>query len=233
MTMSTRLWGTFGWLRSSRADPRRAAPAIRVRHRARPAGRSLEYDGAIARWNLLWESAQYRRRHFGQDDLPESRYAIADRGDINVMFVPRTPAGTTNMRGSTTCCPGPRSTVTAFRSYVAASGLTWATPVSGTDSCPTTSTRGWVGRGRRPSGGTWCQDAGSARSPLTSRFSCSPTIWTSGFLADAEVAQQILREARIVDADVEDRPVVLEDGGPLPRAGAVGHPGCAPTMVLT
>ncbi|MCU1677120.1 MAG: hypothetical protein JWM93_1878, partial [Frankiales bacterium] len=44
----------------------------------------------LAQWNLLWEAGQFRRRMFGRDDLPEPMARIADRGDINVLFVPRT-----------------------------------------------------------------------------------------------------------------------------------------------
>ncbi len=44
----------------------------------------------VSTWNLLWEAAQFRRRYFGEDDLPAPMYHIADRGDVNVVFVPRT-----------------------------------------------------------------------------------------------------------------------------------------------
>ncbi|WP_433417560.1 sigma-70 family RNA polymerase sigma factor [Microtetraspora malaysiensis] len=45
---------------------------------------------AMAKWNLLWEAAQFRRRFFSDDDLPDVMREIADRGDVNVVFVPRT-----------------------------------------------------------------------------------------------------------------------------------------------
>lgn len=44
----------------------------------------------VARWNLLWEAAQLRRRFFAEDGLPPVIAQIADRGDVNVVFVPRT-----------------------------------------------------------------------------------------------------------------------------------------------
>lgn len=47
---------------------------------------------AIAQWNMLWEAAQFRRRFFDLDDLPEPMTRIADLGDVNVTFVPRTRA---------------------------------------------------------------------------------------------------------------------------------------------
>jgi hypothetical protein len=48
------------------------------------------YMFAVAKWNLLWESAQFRRRYFDEDELPPEVGEIADRGDVNVAFVPRT-----------------------------------------------------------------------------------------------------------------------------------------------
>lgn len=45
---------------------------------------------AVAQWNMLWEAAQFRRRIFDEDDLPPLIAGIADRGDTNVVFVPRT-----------------------------------------------------------------------------------------------------------------------------------------------
>ena len=47
---------------------------------------------ALAQWNMLWEAAQFRRRFFDLDDLPEPMAKIADIGDVNVTFVPRTRA---------------------------------------------------------------------------------------------------------------------------------------------
>lgn len=52
---------------------------------------------AVARWNLLWEAAQFRRRFFHYHDdidrldgLPPDLARIADQGDNNIVFVPRT-----------------------------------------------------------------------------------------------------------------------------------------------
>lgn len=45
---------------------------------------------AVSKWNMLWEAGQFRRRFFDQDELPEEMAAIADLGDVNVTFVPRT-----------------------------------------------------------------------------------------------------------------------------------------------
>ncbi|MTK05357.1 hypothetical protein [Micromonospora sp. CP22] len=50
----------------------------------------LKTSVAVSRWNQLWEAAQFRRRIFGEEDLPGPLYRVADRGDVNVVFVPRT-----------------------------------------------------------------------------------------------------------------------------------------------
>lgn len=44
----------------------------------------------VARWNLLWEAAQFRRRFFDVEQLPAELQAVADQGDVNVVLVPRT-----------------------------------------------------------------------------------------------------------------------------------------------
>src|SRR5262249_34503508 len=49
----------------------------------------VELSVAIARWNMLWEAAQYRRRIFSEEQLPLPLREIADRGDVNVVFVPK------------------------------------------------------------------------------------------------------------------------------------------------
>lgn len=49
-----------------------------------------EFSVAVAKWNSLWEAAQFRRRFFDLEELPAPIGAIADRGDVNVIFVPRT-----------------------------------------------------------------------------------------------------------------------------------------------
>jgi len=50
---------------------------------------SVALHNAVAQWNLLWEAAQFRRRFFDEDDLPPQLARIAGRGDVNVVFVPR------------------------------------------------------------------------------------------------------------------------------------------------
>ena len=51
---------------------------------------ALEVVGAVGPWNMLWEAAQYRRRFFDLDELPPQMARVADLGDVNVVFIPRT-----------------------------------------------------------------------------------------------------------------------------------------------
>lgn len=51
---------------------------------------NLKRSLAVHKWNSLWETAQFRRRFFDEDELSSDLARIADRGDVNVMFVPRT-----------------------------------------------------------------------------------------------------------------------------------------------
>ncbi|WP_322769057.1 hypothetical protein [Frankia sp. Cr1] len=50
----------------------------------------LDLVAAVGQWNMLWEAAQFRRRFFDLDELPEPMAAIVDLGDVNITFVPRT-----------------------------------------------------------------------------------------------------------------------------------------------
>ena len=52
----------------------------------------LKKSVAVSRWNMLWESAQFRRRFFDENELTPDLMGIADRGDCNIVFVPRTPS---------------------------------------------------------------------------------------------------------------------------------------------
>ncbi len=45
---------------------------------------------AVAQWNVMWEAAQFRRYVFDDGDLPDELRKVADSGDVNVVFVPRT-----------------------------------------------------------------------------------------------------------------------------------------------
>lgn len=45
---------------------------------------------AVAKWNTVWESAQFRRLYFDENELSEQMRRIADVGDVNAYLVPRT-----------------------------------------------------------------------------------------------------------------------------------------------
>ena len=49
-----------------------------------------EMRSHVARWNMLWEAGQFRRRFFDEDEMPAPIAKIADLGDINAILVPRT-----------------------------------------------------------------------------------------------------------------------------------------------
>ena len=49
----------------------------------------MKFELAITEWNLLWEAAQFRRRVFDHRELPSRLEQVADQGDNNVIFVPR------------------------------------------------------------------------------------------------------------------------------------------------
>lgn len=78
-----------GFLFSGVVRPLEPAPPEYVAL-AMPHTSDLELAGAVGQWNMLWESAQFRRRFFDLDDMPEPMAKIADLGDVNVTFVPRT-----------------------------------------------------------------------------------------------------------------------------------------------
>jgi hypothetical protein len=108
---------------------------------------------AVAKWNLLRESVQFRRRYFDDDELPPEVAQIADQGDVNVTFVPRTATRTTNTRRSITSCHGRRRNGTVCLSSVPGSGPTRPTSINRTGICPRTSVPASAGRGHRLSGG--------------------------------------------------------------------------------
>lgn len=45
---------------------------------------------AVSKWNTAWESGQFRSRMFDLDELPAPMAEVADLGDVNITFVPRT-----------------------------------------------------------------------------------------------------------------------------------------------
>lgn len=70
------------------ARPEYLTIAMPVEDRDEP---TLKQHLAVAKWNLLWEAGQFRRRFLDDDDSHPELERIADRGDLNIIFVPRTP----------------------------------------------------------------------------------------------------------------------------------------------
>lgn len=116
------------------------------------------YMFAVAKWNLLWESAQFRRRYFDEDELPPEVGEIADRGDVNVAFVQGQRRDTTSTRRCITCCHGHRHSGTVCRLSVPGSGRTWAVTAIRTGTCRLTSVPVCRGRGHQPFGGISAPD---------------------------------------------------------------------------
>lgn len=51
---------------------------------------AAKYRVDVIQWNSLWEAGQFRRRFFDVDDVSEPIKRIAELGDVNAIFVPRT-----------------------------------------------------------------------------------------------------------------------------------------------
>ena len=87
-----RLWNiSAGMLYSHVVRALEPSPAEYVAVSLPPWGRTdVELSLAITEWNVLWEAAQFRRRMFSDEQLPLPLREIADRGDVNVVFVPKT-----------------------------------------------------------------------------------------------------------------------------------------------
>lgn len=86
---------------------------------------------SIARWNSLWEAAQYRRRFFSDDTdpdasdwerLPADLARIAELGDNNIVFIPAPKPATTTTRRFSIYCPVPPSTGSGCRCSMPANG---------------------------------------------------------------------------------------------------------------
>lgn len=55
-----------------------------------PVESRVELKLAVSEWNIVWEAAQFRRRMFDYEELPAPLARIAERGDFNIVFIPRT-----------------------------------------------------------------------------------------------------------------------------------------------
>ena len=82
---------------------------------------------AVARWNALWESAQFRRPFFhdGTDSdnrLPADPARIVETGDRNSVFIPRTETRYYDYAPPSTCSPARLSTDSGCQCCAAGSG---------------------------------------------------------------------------------------------------------------
>lgn len=86
---------------------------------------------AVARWNALWEAAQFRRRFFPDDleadtddyaSLPPDLARIADLGDNNIVFIPRTQTRYYDYAPLFHLLPAPRWTGSACRCSLLVNG---------------------------------------------------------------------------------------------------------------
>lgn len=184
---------------------------------------ALEMAGAVGMWNMVWESAQFRRRYFDMDELPKPLQRIADLGDVNVSFVPRTKSRYFEYAPLAHLLP--QATLERFGIPLLRAG-NW--PYMGD----------WGGVDRYlPSdfeqrlSRAWAATVWPhliSGSPMRAFSKDDPIRLLSHNLdfwvpAVTDVVQGILREFPIVDKGVEERPVTLIDGSPLEGAVA-GNP---------
>lgn len=177
-----------------------------------------ELTVAIAEWNMLWEAAQFRRRFFSEEQLPPQLREIADRGDVNVMFVPRTASRYYEYAPLFHLLP---------RAIVERHGL----PLLRAGQWPYLAEGGWNGRYvpvdfEARLGRAWAQAIWRhlmSGSPLRA-FSGSDPIRLLAHNLDfwlppvTAVIQDILRDLPVVDNDVEEGPPPLIDGTVLEGA---------------
>jgi len=184
---------------------------------------SLRLANSVSSWNMQWEAGQYRRRVFDEEDLPPQLARIADRGDFNVLFVPRTstryheyaplfhllPARTLRRFGLPQLHAGQWPFLAQFTEmddylppdFAGRLGRAWASTV-------------W--RHLIP---------GSSLSAFTGDDPIRLLAHNMDFWLPpvTQVIQGLLGELPIVDKGVPDGPLVLEDGSELPGA-VIGNP---------
>jgi hypothetical protein len=191
--------------------------ALRMGHDA------LEMASAVGMWNMVWESAQIRRRYFDMDNLPKPMQRIADLGDVNVSFVARTKSRYFEYAPLVHLLP--QATLERFGIPLLRAG-TW----------PYMGDRGGLDRylptdfeqrlSRAWAATVWPHLISG--SPMRAFSKDDPIRLLSHNLdfwipAVTEVVQSILREFPIVEKGVKERPVTLMDGGTLEGAVA-GNP---------
>jgi hypothetical protein len=184
---------------------------------------SLHLANSVSSWNMLWEAGQYRRRVFGEEELPPQLARIAERGDFNVLFVPRTctryheyaplfhllPAEALRRVGLPQLTGGQWPFVTQFADVDDYLPPDFARRLE----------RAWASA-------VWRHlIPGSPLSAFTGDDPIRVLAHNLDFWLPpvTQVIQGILGELPIVDKGIEDGPVVLEDGSELPGA-VIGNP---------
>jgi hypothetical protein len=177
---------------------------------------------AISKWNLLWEPAQFRRRFFDDEELPPRLRKIADQGDVNVVFVPRTRSRYHEYAPLFHLLP---------RAALQRHGL----PLLKGGQWPFTSEYTEVDRylptdfqdrlARAWAGTVWRHLMPQPHSGI-SKFTANDPIRLLAHNLDfwippvTQVIEEYLREFPVVDKGVADGPVPLVDGSTLPGATA-------------
>jgi hypothetical protein len=178
---------------------------------------------AVSRWNLLWEAAQFRRRLFDEGELPPVIREVADRGDVNAVFVPRTRSRYHEYAPLYHLLP--KATLARYGLPLLRGGqwpfLTELAPVDRylPDDFEARLARAWaaaVWRHLMP---------GSAMSGFTDDDPIRLLAHNLDFWLPpvTEVIQQELRELPLVDKGVVEHPPTLEDGSVFTEA-LVGNP---------
>ncbi|GAA1022099.1 hypothetical protein Aple_064630 [Acrocarpospora pleiomorpha] len=169
-------------------------------------------DLAVARWNMLWECAQFRRHFFSEEDLPEPMHEVADRGDVNVVFVPRTTSRFHEYAPLFHLLP--RSTVQRQGLPLLRAGQ-WPYLVQ-TDPVDRFLPGDFEERLSRAWASTvWGHlNSGSGLNSFSGRDPIRILAHNLDFWLPAVTAaiQQILGDFPVVDADVEETPIPLQDG---------------------
>ncbi len=128
-----------------------------------------------------WEAAQFRRRFFDQEeDLTPDLAEIADRGDINIMFVPRTPSRYYEYAPLYHLLP--RDTCERFGLPLLGegNGRSGSSVRTCRSTCRSISWIGWLGLGPRRCGGTWTPGLELQPSETPSPSGFWPTTSTTG-----------------------------------------------------
>ena len=179
---------------------------------------NVQLELAIAQWNMMWEAAQFRRLAFSEEELPPELCQIADRGDVNVVFVPKTASRYYEYAPLFHLLP---------RSTVDRHGL----PLLRSGQWPYLAERGWVGRylpsdftARLERAWAWAVWKHLMPGSPLSAFSGTDPIRLLAHNLDfwippvTAVIQAILRDLPVVDNGVEEVNPLLTDGSVLDSA---------------